>query len=82
MPDYVFHLHDGPTIPKRAEVVQARDDSEARDLASLRLTLSQSFTQVEVERNGREVFRLKRDSQKPRLNGDSTASERMNQPEN
>lgn len=72
MPQYVFHLHDGPTVPKREEIVQARDDSEARDLASLRLTLSQSYTHVQVERDGEEVFRLKRDSQKGRENAGST----------
>lgn len=63
MPSYVFHLHDGPDVPLRKEEVEAADDGEARDLAGLRLILSPTFTHVEVERDGRELFRLKRDSQ-------------------
>ena len=62
MPQYVFHLHDGPDVPPKAETVIAHDDDEARDLAGLRLTLSGTYTRVEVELNGEELFRLKRDS--------------------
>ena len=62
MPEYVFHLHDGPDVPMQSETVLAHDDEEARDLAGLRLTLSGSYTHVEVERDGTEIARLKRDS--------------------
>lgn len=63
MPTYVFRLHDGPDVPPKTEEVEAANDGEARDLAGLRLTLSLDFSHVEVELNGRELFRLKRDSQ-------------------
>ena len=63
MPTYVFHLHDGPDVPVRTEDVEAVDEAEARDLAGLRLSLSPAFTHVEVQRDGCEIFRLKRDSQ-------------------
>jgi len=66
MPIYVFHLHDGPETPPRTEIVEAGDDDEAQSLAELRLTLSLGFTHIEVERDGEEIFRLHRDSQKPR----------------
>lgn len=66
VPKYVFHLHDGPDVPMKSEMVLAPDDEEARDLAGLRLTLSRSYTHVEVERDGQEIFRLKRDSQTDR----------------
>lgn len=66
MPTYVFHLHDGPSVPPRAETVVAQDDQEVQALAELRLTLSSSFTHVEVEREGVELFRLHRDSLGPR----------------
>ncbi len=65
MPNYVFRLHDGPTVAPTSENVAAADDQEARDLAQLRLTLSSAFTHVDVYHAGREVVRLKRDSQKP-----------------
>lgn len=66
MTTYVFHLHDGPETPPRTEQVEAHDDSEARSLAELRLTLSSAFTHVEVNRDGLELFRLHRDSVSPR----------------
>lgn len=66
MPTYTFHLHDGPVVPPRTEHVEARDDSEARSLAELRLTLSSAFTHVEIDREGSELFRLHRDSGSPR----------------
>ena len=66
MPIYIFHLHDGPAVPPRAESVQASDDVEARTLAELRLKLSSAFTHVEVERDGVEICRLHRDSGTPR----------------
>lgn len=66
MPTYVFRLHDGPDVPLQSELVEAHDDAEARDLAGLRLTLSLSFSHVDVERDGRELFRMKRDSQEHR----------------
>ncbi len=65
MPNYVFRLHDGPTVAPILETVVAADDQEARDLAQLRLTLSSAFTHVDVHHAGREVVRLKRDSQRP-----------------
>ena len=63
MPTYVFRLHDGPAVAPRSENVEAHDDTEARDLAGLRLTLNSAFTHVQVEKDGRELFSLKRDSQ-------------------
>jgi hypothetical protein len=66
MPSYTFHLHDGPTVPPRTEHVEAQDDIEARSLADLRLTLSSAFTHIEVDRDGKELFRLHRDSGEPR----------------
>jgi hypothetical protein len=66
MPNYVFHLHDGPEHPPRREVVEAADDTEARALAELRLMLSSAFKHVDVERNDVELFRLHRDSEGPR----------------
>lgn len=66
MPTYVFHLHDGPDVPPRRETVEANDDQEARSLAELRLTLSSAFKHVEVERDGVELVRLRRDSAQPR----------------
>jgi len=66
MPTYVFHLHDGPSVPPRTEQVEARDDEEACALAELRLTLSSAFKHVEVERDGVEIRRLHRDSGSPR----------------
>ena len=66
MPTYVFHLHDGPTVAPRTELVDANDDEEARSLAELRLTLSFGFTHLEIERDGVELARLHRDSQGPR----------------
>lgn len=65
MPNYIFRLHDGPTVTPILETVAAADDQEARDLAQLRLTLSSAFTHVDVHYAGREVVRLKRDSQRP-----------------
>jgi hypothetical protein len=62
MPTYVFHLHDGPGVAPRSETLEARDDEEARGLAELRVTLSSSFTHVEIERDGVEIARLYRDS--------------------
>ena len=66
MPTYVFHLHDGPDVPLRTEVVEACDDQEARTLAELRLTLSTAFTQVEFDRDGIKVARLHREGQGPK----------------
>lgn len=66
MPTYVFHLHDGPDTPPRRETVEASDDQEARALAELRLTLSAAFKHIEVERDGVELTRLHRDSERPR----------------
>lgn len=61
MPTYVFHLHDGPTVPPREESVEATDLDQARDLAEMRLLLSNQFTQVEVLLDGEKQLRLKRD---------------------
>ncbi|CAN5253063.1 hypothetical protein BH10PSE1_BH10PSE1_22630 [soil metagenome] len=69
MPTYVFHLHDGPDVDPRTERVEASDDEEARALADLRLTLSSAFTHVEVERDGEELFRMQRDSQRQDAGG-------------
>jgi hypothetical protein len=64
MPTYVFHLHDGPDVEPRTERVEAGDHEEARSLAELRLILSSAFTHVEVEHDGKELFRMQRDSQR------------------
>jgi len=63
MPEYQFHLHDGPSRPPVDEVVDARDDAEALDLAQIRLSLSRAFTDVRVKKNGVELYHLKRDSE-------------------
>lgn len=63
MATYIFRLHDGPMVTPILETVIAGDDEEAWDLAQLRLTLSKTFTHVDVQHAGREVFRLRRDSQ-------------------
>jgi hypothetical protein len=65
MPLYIFRLHDGPAVKPVLETVSATSDDEARDLAHLRLSLSRAYTHVEVHHDGREVIRLKRDSQAP-----------------
>lgn len=65
MPTYIFRLHDGPSVTPIVETVAARNDDDARDPAHLRLTLSKAFTHVDVHHGGRELFRLKRDSQQP-----------------
>lgn len=65
MPTYIFRLHDGPLITPTLETVAAIDDEDARDLAHLRLVLSTDYTHVEVHHDGRELFRLQRDSQRP-----------------
>jgi hypothetical protein len=62
MPEYLFHLHDGPARPPMDETVEAQDDAEAKDLAQIRLSLSRAFTDVRVRRNGVELFHLRRDS--------------------
>ena len=64
MPTYTFHLHDGPDVPPRGETVEAADDVEARGLAELRIMLSSAFTKVEVERDGKRLCSLERDSQR------------------
>lgn len=61
MPTYVFHLHDGPTVPPREELFEATDLDQARDLAEMRLLLSNQFTHVEVLLDGEEHLRMKRD---------------------
>lgn len=61
MPTYVFHLHDGPSVPPREETVEATDLDQARDLAEMRLLLNNQFTQIEVRQDGEERLRLKRD---------------------
>ena len=61
VPEYLFHLHDGPSRPPVDEPVEARDDAEAYDLAQIRLSLSRAFTDVRVRKNGVELFHLKRD---------------------
>lgn len=61
MPTYVFHLHDGPLVPPQEESVEATDLEQARDLAEMRLLLSNQFTHVEVLQDGEERLRLKRD---------------------
>lgn len=61
MPTYVFHLHDGPTVPPQEETVEASDLDQARDLAEMRLLLSGQFTHIEVMLDGEEQLRLKRD---------------------
>jgi hypothetical protein len=61
MPTYVFHLHDGPSVPPQEESVEAADLAQARDLAEMRLLLSNQFTHVEVLQDGEERLRLKRD---------------------
>ncbi|KQY96564.1 hypothetical protein [Brevundimonas sp. Root1423] len=61
MPTYVFHLHDGPSVPPREESVEATDLEQARDLAEMRLLLSSQFTHIEVLQDGEELLRLKRD---------------------
>jgi len=61
MPTYVFHLHDGPAVPPREEAVEATDLAQARDLAEMRLLLSNQFTHIEVLLDGEERVRLKRD---------------------
>jgi hypothetical protein len=65
MPTYIFRLHDEPSVEPLLETVTAMNDADARDLAQLRLTLSKAFTHVDVHLDGRELFRLKRDSQQP-----------------
>ncbi|AQR63120.1 hypothetical protein BZG35_16785 [Brevundimonas sp. LM2] len=62
MPSYVFQLRARSSQAAQSETVEAVDDEEAQDLAFLRLNLSQAFTQVQVERAGREIFRLTRAS--------------------
>lgn len=61
MPTYVFHMHDGASVAPQAEAVEATDIHQARDLAEMRLLLSNQFTHVEVFQEGRELLRLKRD---------------------
>lgn len=61
MPTYVFHLHDGPSVPPREESVEAADLDQARDLAEMRLLLSSQFSHVEVLLDGEERLKLKRD---------------------
>lgn len=63
MRTYIFRLYDGAEVTPILETVVAADDQEAHDLAQLRLMLSHAFTHVDVHQAGREVFRLKRDSQ-------------------
>ena len=62
MRTYTFRLHDGPHVLPILETVAAQDDDEARDLAQLRLSLSSTFTHVDVLHAGREVLSLQRDS--------------------
>ena len=62
MPEYQFHLHDGPMRPPSNEIVEARDDAEAFDLAQIRLSLSRAYTDVRVRKAGVEIHHLKRDS--------------------
>jgi hypothetical protein len=61
MPTYVFHLHDGPAVPPQEETVEAADIDQARDLAEMRLLLSNQFTHVEVLLDGEKQLGLKRD---------------------
>jgi hypothetical protein len=61
MPTYVFHLHDGPSVPPQEESVEATDIDQARDLAEMRLLLSSQFTHVNVLLDGEEKLRLRRD---------------------
>ncbi|WP_332676838.1 hypothetical protein [Brevundimonas sp.] len=61
MPTYVFHLHDGPSVPPQEEAVEATDIDQARDLAEMRLLLGNQFTHVNVLLDGEEKLRLKRD---------------------
>jgi len=63
MQTYILRLHDGPAVTPIEETVAAADDQEARDLAQLRLSLSSAFTHLDTHHAGREVVRLKRDSQ-------------------
>jgi hypothetical protein len=61
MPTYVFHLHDGPSVPPQEESVEAPDLDQARDLAEMGLLLGNQFTHVEVLLIGEEQLRLERD---------------------
>lgn len=61
MPTYVFHLHDGPSVPPQEETVEATDIAQARDFAEMRLLLSNQFTHIEVLQDGEQRLSLKRD---------------------
>lgn len=61
MPTYVFHLHDGPSVAPQEESVDATDIDQARDLAEMRLLLSNQFTHVNVLLDGEKKLGLKRD---------------------
>lgn len=61
MPTYVFRLYDGPSVTPQEEGVEAMDLDQARDLAEMRLLLSNQFTRVEVRQDGQERLRLERD---------------------
>ncbi len=62
MPRYVFRLHDGPQTPPICEEVDARDDSEAADLAEMRLLLTRDYTRALVYRGDFKIVELARDS--------------------
>lgn len=62
MPSYVFRLRLRSSQVPQSETVEAVDDEEAQDLAVLRLKLSPTFTQVQVEKAGQTIFQLTRDS--------------------
>lgn len=61
MADYEFQTDDFDHH-QSIEVVEARDDVEARNLAELRLLLSGDFSAIAVYREGQPRFRLQRDS--------------------
>jgi len=65
MPTYTLHLHDGDERPFVSEVVEAVDDEEAKELASIRLLLTRDYHFVTVEHAGRLVGKYLRDSLRP-----------------
>lgn len=62
MPSYTLQLRDDGEDPILSEAVEAADDEEARELATIRLLLMTEYHCVTVIKDGRRVGKYLRSS--------------------
>lgn len=62
MPTYTLTLHDEQSNLVSEEALEATDDTEALQLAEIRLLLTTDYAKVQVSRDGYVVCRFVRDS--------------------